>query len=534
MINNLKYILIALFLTTSFGCSYQSYKFANREPLTISCDTLSISVPKSSEYEEGYYYFNSLVKRPLVQSLNFERTNRSGDINSFDEIPASSWFTPRIGYKSISSEELLHGPEVNGPPVLPFVVIRIKDSGSNPGFIVKDQRGFTYMLKFDVPGHQGIQTTTDFIVSRLFWGFGYNVPEDYQVFFKPDDIKPDIARGITEEEIVNVLNQVPKADDKGFFRSTASQFIEGIILGPTSEEGTRKYDFNDLVDHEDRRTLRALKVFCSFMNHSGIRIDNSIDTFIGSNNLGYVKHYLIDFGEAFGGHAAEHDWMWDGYTHRFSFNHIFKRFFTFGLTIEEWEKICNSDFESVGAFESDIFEAELWNETYQYLPIQNSQDDDNYWAAKTLTALTDNHLRTLVDAANYPEIGAADYVYEVLLERKRKVIKYFFEQVTPLEYVEIKDNCLTLRDMYYSYFNLNNNGVSYFVDIYDSENNRLTETSKVMLNKDSKIKINLNSIKPFPDYIRVNIAKDGGSKRDAQFHLINETHNNYKLVGIVH
>ena len=71
-----------------------------------------------------------------------------------------------------------------GPPETPITVVQAKVGGGNPGFIIADARGVKYLAKFDPPEFPGIETTTAQVVNRLFWGFGYNVPEDYLVFLR--------------------------------------------------------------------------------------------------------------------------------------------------------------------------------------------------------------------------------------------------------------------------------------------------------------------------------------------------------------
>ena len=80
---------------------------------------------------------------------------------------------------------------------------------------------------------------------------------------------------------------------------------------------------------------------------------------------------------------------------------------------------------SVGAFESEAFSAGDWRETYSYLPIRSSQPPDDYWAAKIVGALTRQHIQILVDAANYLEPGAADYVVDTVMERRRKILQHY-------------------------------------------------------------------------------------------------------------
>ena len=93
----------------------------------------------------------------------------------------------------------------------------------------------------------------------------------------------------------------------GSFRVTASLAIPGKDLGPFRYEGTRSDDPNDLIPHEDRRDLRGLFVFCAWLNHTDAKAANSFNALVQEDGVSFVRHYLIDFGSAFGsdGDAAK-------------------------------------------------------------------------------------------------------------------------------------------------------------------------------------------------------------------------------------
>ena len=226
----------------------QSIKFADSAPVTDSHDNKPIAIPKSSDFNIVDYGFEVLVERPAINAMDLSPVKEAGDVNSMDQVLASSWYEPRLGYRQISPEELLRGPEEVGPPVAPLTVAKAKSGGGNPGFIIKDSRGKLYLMKFDPPEFPAVETTTALIVNRLFWGFGYNVPEDYLYFFAPEELAVEEDAAITRKDVDNVLSQVAPPLD-GYYRSTVSYFIQGKILGPISQVGIRKRDKNDTIKH---------------------------------------------------------------------------------------------------------------------------------------------------------------------------------------------------------------------------------------------------------------------------------------------
>ncbi len=458
-------------------------------------------------------------------------------MNSIDELPTSSWYTPRLGYRPVSPAELLRGPEDVGPPQLPITVVEAKVGGGNPGFIVADARGQRYLTKFDPPEFPGVETTTALVVNRLFWGFGYNVPEDYLLVFGRDDLHIDPQGEVTAAGVDSILARVAPPTD-GQYRATASLFIEGIILGAVPDKGRRKDDLNDLVAHENRRILRAMRVFGAFVNHTDLRIDNSLDAYVGEPGRGYVRHYMLDFGEALGGHAAEHGWMWDGFRRYFDFGEAFTRMLTLGLVVEDWENLTYTPWPSVGAFEAEVFDPANWKTVSAYEPMLFSQPDDDYWAAKVVGAVTREHLEALVRAAQYPEPEAGEYVVETLMERRRKILEYFLRQVSPVDPVSYRGGALQLRDMYRVLAPAADPTSSYDVRFYNDRGHEVADRLELdVLGETFVVSVPTDMFDRGEGYVRIDVRshwQEHEAPRPAQFHLRRTADGSVRIVGIVH
>ena len=526
-----------LLALTSMSCSPAMYRFKNTEPVRFHDDKRPVPVPESGEYIRRKNEINVLVGRPAVQIFDVSRFSPAQDCNAMDEIPASSWYTPRLGYCDITPDELVRGPYEAGPPQSPVKVTKAKSGGGNPGFVIQDARGFRYLVKFDPPDYPGLETTTAFIVNRLFRGFGYNVPEDYLYFFKREDISIDQKGELTQQDVDAVLEQVA-APVEGRYRSTVSMYIKGVILGPIKAFGTREDDTNDTIRHENRRILRALRLFCAFTNNTGMRIDNSLDVYEGEPDKGYVKHYLLDFGEAFGGHGTGHDYRWDGYNHIFDFRQTMRNLFTLGFFVEGWENAGITPWKSVGRFESAVFDPGRWKEVWPYEPIRRSQPADDYWAAKVLASLTRDHIAALVQAAKYPEPEAADYIIKTLMERRRKLLNFAFNNISPLEVVNYGNGILKLKDVGKSIPNDTGTPRRYEIRYYDGSGKELSDSHTITGNGDSiDIPIKEDIVKRANDYLRVDVWVWRGENRapsPAEFHVRKGDRSSCKLVGVVH
>ncbi len=524
--------LILTFVAISMlsSCASRPFRFADAPPVWEIDDQQQIPLPKTTRYIRMDYYYKVLVRRPAVTVFNYEPKYRARDVNSYDYAPASSWFTPRLGYRDISPEEILRGPQQIGPPRPPVRVVRAKHLGSNPGFIIADSRDRLYLIKFDPPDFPGIQTTTAFICNRLMWAFGYNVPEDYTFYFQSDEVPVDSTADISEEQVKLVFASVAPPVN-GVYRATASLLLDGLYLGPIPDVGVRKDDPNDRINHQDRRVLRALKVFGAFINQTDIRIDNSLDVYMGPPGQGFVKHFFLDFGEAFGGHGAEHNRLWDGFAHIFSFSDLFRNLYTLGLQAQAWESLQYTPWKSVGAFEAEYFHPAQWKETYPFAPIQHALPDDNYWAAKVLAALNEQQLKALIDAADYPEDGAADYILKVLLKRRQKIIDYYFSRVSPLEWKAWQGDTLVVEDLGRQFLS-HCPETQYLVEFRDDRGKRVAGPL-LLQGQNGQINIPLS----LPEkYLRVDVRVIRAgitAPRSAQFHIRTD-HHNPRLVGIVH
>ncbi|MFQ5599947.1 MAG: hypothetical protein ACE5G2_05270 [Candidatus Krumholzibacteriia bacterium] len=522
-------------LCTALACAPRPYRFRNAAPVHRLADTRPIPVPRSRGYDLAFDVYDSVVRQPMVGALEVSRIPAAGDVNSLDEVPESTWYTRRLGSRNVSPEELLRGPGEFGPPQLPLHVEKVKSSG-NPGFIVSDARGKRYLVKFDPPEFPGIETSTALVVGRLFWGFGYNVPEDDLVFVRREDLRAGAGRA-DAAAIDAVLSKVAAPID-GLYRVTASRLIDGIVLGPIPARDVREDDPNDRIPHEDRRALRALRVFGAFVNHTDMRMDNSLDVYVGERGQGHVVHYLIDFGEAFGGHGAEHDRLWDGYNHLFSFGEVAANLVTAGLRVQSWENLGYTPWKSVGAFESRIFSPGDWRESTPYAPIRRSQPADDYWAAKILGALGREHITTLVRAADYPEVGAGEYIIDVLLERRRKLLDYVLRRVSPLEFVELVDGELHLVDVSWKLADHRQAPTRYTVRVFDG-GGREIEPPRVLAGHAGDLVVATEHLagRMGRDYVRVDVTAwwdDRKAPSPAEFQFRPGQGEAPVLVGVVH
>lgn len=521
----------------SLSCTSNKTRFKYSQPIWHQNDSSAIPVPQKTDVRKFDETLNITVRRPVVNALEFSRTVPSRDVNSLDEVPSSSWFNHRLGYKDISPQDLLKGPYKDGPPIPPLKVIEGKFSGLTPGFVVEDSREIQYLFKFDPPDFPGIETAADFIVNRLFWGFGYNVPEDYLFYFNRSQLSIEPQSGFAAEYVDSIFNHIA-VPNNGRYRCTASKILKGIILGPFPSEGVREDDPNDRIDHENRRVLRGLKVFGAFTNYTDLRIENTLDVYVGDRGEGYVKHYLLDFGGSLGAFSADKSRLWGGANHLFSFKEMTKNLLTAGLVVENWEELEYTPWKSVGAFEAEKFKPQSWKETYPFLPIHQNQPADDYWAAKILGALDRDHLEILVNAAEFPEDAAAEYVLNTLLSRQKKTLRYFLTRVSPLEAANFSNERLYVKDMSKILLGEEFSAASYKIKFSDAHGNKISEMEIIdNTEKEFSIPVSDDLFEAAQGYLRISIRSFWEGKATpaaAQFHLIKKEDEAPVVVGVIH
>lgn len=394
------------------------------------------------------------------QLLDFDRSFRkitgnrkqAVNINSFDEVPDCAWFTNRHFFKPLSPTEITNGvagsraagPDTSGV----WTIFRPKVMGQTPGIWINDSRGDTYILKFDPVGYPELATGAAAMASRFFHAVGYNVPQETISYIHTDKliIKEGLSftdrlgrkRMFTQIDLDELLSRVNIQPD-GRIRVLASLVLPNV-RGPFSFDGRRGSDPNDWCDHEDRRELRALYVFCSFANQWDIKDQNTLDVYADENGRRYLKHYLIDFGSAFGsgGHSPQHPKK--GYANLFDLKDALVSLVTLGLKKWQWEEAEEIEYRSIGYFESEIFNPSKWKPIYPIPAFEEMTDRDAYWAAKVVMSLRDDDLRALIEAGQYSDPAATEYLFQTLKQRRDKIGRHWFSRVNPLDRFELVHN----------------------------------------------------------------------------------------------
>jgi hypothetical protein len=393
-----------------------------------------VKEPKEREYNRTLYHADGFVFRRTTRAMEMRPATRAQDVNALDEVPDSTWFTNRIGVRDLSIEELRRGPNVTASPFdhRPWSITGAKIGGMSIGFTFEDARGDKYLLKFDKADSPEMETGAHAIVLRILWAIGYNVPEDHIGYIRAEDlVVGDKAKkkGLTPDELALALSRVHRTND-GRIRVLASRFLPGKPIGPYAREGTRGDDKNDVIPHENRRSLRGQRPIFSWLNHTDLQEDNTLDAFTEDN---FVVHYLIDFGKALGTMGYHLKWQTPGHTYRMDLGMAFEQLLTLGLRKRNWDGLDDPGLRGIGVIDAKHYSPGEWRPNSMYWPLEDADRHDGFWGAKLLMRFTPQQLAAIVEEAQYSDPRAAKYMLDTLIERQRKTAAYWFDRVAPLD-----------------------------------------------------------------------------------------------------
>ena len=420
-------------------------RFLNDDPLEREPESQDASSVEEQDIDLEADLVVNLFARPGDPTPNA----RAQNVNSIDEVPDSSWFTNRIYAKPLSIEELRRGPNtIDGPAPGPWTVIKPKTSGVAPGFTIRDEKGEVWFLSFDAKEVPNAATGAIAVATRIFWALGYNQVESYLTRLQPEnliiasDAEIKTRSGKRRMEMTDVQEVLAKASplEDGSYRVLAGRGLPGKIVGPFRYHGTRPDDPNDVVPHEHRRELRALKVFGAWTNLVDIKANNTLDTLVVENGRSVVRHYLQDVGSGFGtGALGPHQWD-EGYEYLYEGDALFKRLVSGGLYLRPWQVVSYPDLPEIGRFEGEAFEPDAWRPRVPTGAFLRARDDDNFWAALRVMAFTDDMIRAVVREARYGDEAAEEWLAHVLIQRRDKIGRTYLTRINPLVEFSLDDS----------------------------------------------------------------------------------------------
>jgi hypothetical protein len=429
---------LALALALGSAVSAASPRFYADDPLTREPESRDAS--KAAPYDIGLLYeisYNLFVTQSRTPS-----NTRAKNVNTIDEVPDSSWFTNRMLPRTVSAADLVRGPNV-GPAPNParWVVTREKSAGASPGFTGTDADGQTWFVSCDTPGwSEGASGSTE-VATKIFWALGYNQVETFitrvdrshlTIGDKATMKRPTGKRTPMRPDDVDAIFERCARSADGSYRVAAGRLLPGKVLGPFRYDGTRPDDPNDVVEHQHRRELRALRVFGAWTNLSDLKAGNTLDTLVAGDGKSLVRHYLQDVGSTFG-IGADGPRAWDdGFEYFYETDPMLRRLWSFGFALSPWQTAQYTVYRSIGRFGVDGFDPRTWKPHTPTLAYLEMQPDDAFWAARRVAAFDDDTIRALVHTGEFSDAKAEAHLATILMQRRDIIARAYLPAVNPV------------------------------------------------------------------------------------------------------
>ena len=447
---------------------------------------------KFKESESSFYsdLFDQSIYNEGVNQLDLGRWGRklfgkklaSKDVNIFDEVPDSGFFKNRQGRERLSPEALEKGyQETPGPDLSkPLRVTAAEQRGIYPRFWVKDAREDDYLLEFDPQGNLELVTGAETVASRFYYALGYTVPQFTILSIKPDQFQvvPEATtweetgfkKALSQKRFEEYLMVLPQ-NEKGLYRASACKIMKGNYSGIFSFESRRKDDPADLVNHRDRREIRTLGIFASWLNHYDLRESDTLDIAVEENGQTVLKHYLADFNGALGSTQEGPKAPMLGYEHMIDYEETLKSILAFGFREKPWQKKWRlagakvPGSPAVGYFTNDLFDPARYKTEFPYEAFRLVTRADGFWAAKLLMSFSDENIRAMVKAGQYSDAKDADTIAGILIERRDRIARFWLSRANPLDGFSFSDRKLSFKDLAIEYGFASKEGTVYHMEV---------------------------------------------------------------------
>lgn len=420
-------MLCVLSCASGAGCRYRPARFADRSPVMAVSDDAPIPVPRSTTYDERAHMSDIYLRRPIFDVFEARDFPTGGDVSSTDEVPRSTWYVGDAGAERADD---------SGAPQPPFVPLDEDSSTVEGALVVRDGRGLRYELLADPPGHLGLRTGADVVSGRLLEALGYHTTHSRIVELPVRDVISGTHDSPAAHRLRAWLSSSATPASE-FVRVSAWRWPPGIDVGMTPDFGRRSDDPNDVVDHQDRRTLRALETFGEWLGWSAFGVRSLRDVYVGRPGEGHLVHHVVGMARSLG----TEDVTTEGPDDHSSF---WMSLVTLGLAPRARQAAHATSFPSLGYLPAD-FTAGTYGVSPAYSPFVRATPADRYWAAKRLLSLEAEVMTSAIDAARLPADAAA-YLHATLSKRRRLLLRDGMDGVTPTDVSATSGESVWLRD----------------------------------------------------------------------------------------
>lgn len=453
--------LLPLLALATAACTYRPARFADERPVTEIGDDEAIDMPQRLEVNDVVEFSDLFVGRPLVEAMRTTRRPPPADINSLDEVPRSSWFSP-LDADPASFEGAY---AVDGGPLPPFrVLLERAPSGDNGdlkrggvGIPVVDALGHRFELRRDLRDRVEVRTAAAAITARLVRALGYLTPEVYvsdagegdfsttpgepfgQSILSGNEPADEKIRSERLQKMLDDWLEAAPPSKNGTYRFSATRWPPGadVDVGRTPVAGTRNDDANDRVPHENRRTLRALKLVGAWLGMTRFTPHDLRDVYTGQSGEGHLLHYMVSFDKSLGAEAI-----------------IGKRpeqkdemvlLGSLGFAPDPNIPPTQRKYEAIGAIGEEV-DPLKYGPGLPFPPMDAIDGADAFWIAKRIAAIPEELVLRAVRAGKVSNGTARRLLFELILARQRRVIEWGYAQTTPCDFERLDERGIVVFD----------------------------------------------------------------------------------------
>jgi hypothetical protein len=487
-VRSLGILLFPLLLVPAVtACGAGERRFALRAPLTVDTDLRSVSLPcrlAPSEKDKNHVSCapepyvspliwdgaDNLVFRPFAELWAFKASSEAVNVNAFDEVPDSAWFTNRLGVRPMDPDELLRAActptqlllDTANVPDGAWVIDKGKQNGSSPGFRIKIAGKGKYLLKVDDPTPER-PSAAAIIGADAYHAVGFNFSCEQIVYVKASVFKltpglttidnTERVRPFDKEALDAMLGKVPRRGE--YLRFQASAWLDGSLLGPFRYEKTRSDDPNDVIPHENRRELRGARVLAAWLDHFDAREQNSMDSWFADQKAqpdsspGHVVHYYLDTSDCLGS-----EWDWEvisrrlGHSYVFDWGDVGRDFITLGIPVRPWDRAFRAPGREIfGFFDVDRFEPDQWKNEYPNPAFSQMTERDGAWMARILAGMSPELVKALASAGQFTDPSNTEYLTRMLEGRLAKILDRYLTRLSPIGGVHLEGDALCGTDL---------------------------------------------------------------------------------------
>jgi hypothetical protein len=190
-------------------------------------------------------------------------------------------------------------------------------------------------------------------------------------------------------------------------------------------------------------------VLDGWVNRWDARDTNTLASWINRGNGGYVRHYVIDFGEALG-LVQGNDRLARryGYSQYLDVQHVTEDAIGLGLVRRPWDSVEPGPASHVlGFYEVEPFEPDQWHPVFWNGALERMTERDAAWMARIVARFDRRDLQALASLGRYTDPMVERELVRVMAGRRRAILERYLTRLSPLADPIVDENLVCMTDL---------------------------------------------------------------------------------------